>query len=465
MRFDTLPSVGDRARLPFGATVASIAACAIAVSSAGLGLAIAALLPATAHADAITYTDGGNVWIASPDGSVKKQLTTNGTPDGVRYFGPSQADDGRISVIFGAGLGKSSSPNIQVLSASGKLEKTGLLQMQTCGAFGANPSAFGYTRMSPGGDAILYDYICTNTGQAGDGTAGTRVYTAVTSGTSPGGAILEELRAPGGYLPTWLARKSGEFNDVLATDQYGRWIGTLSWQTPLEWTPDVWVVLGEGSTLGGASFSRTNNVFVYEIKAEDTGDYLIGAAKFDGDFAPGVQRLGECIIASSPESMNPSVSPDGSRVTWSDNEGAKVAPLTIPQDVIGRPCGGTVTTLSRTGANPVFSGAAAPTNGGGPGPNPSPGPNGGLTINGPTKATRAQVSKGLSFSTRCAKKCSVKATMSAGGKTVARASKKLKRKGTAKLKLKAKLAAGVTSVTVVVPSGGKSATRTVAVSG
>lgn len=432
--------------------VGRLGLCGQVLLAAALAAAIA---PAAAHADAITYTDGGNVWIASPDGSVKKQLTTNGTPDGVRYFGPSQADNGRISVIFAAGLGKSSSPNIQVLSSTGKLEKTGLLQMQTCGAFGAFPSAFGYTRISPDGEAILYDYICTNTGQAGGGTAGTRVYTAVTSGTSPGGAILEELRAPGGYLPTWLARKSGEFNDVLATDQYGRWIGTLSWKATLEWTPTF--IATEGFTLGGGSFSRTNNVFVYEITPEDTGEHVIGAVKLDGDFAIGSRSLGECIIASSPETMNPSVSPDGSRVTWSDKEGAKVAPLTIPQDAVGKSCGGTVTTLSRTGTDPVFSAAPAPTSGGGS--------TTGLSIKGPSKATRAQVSKGLSFSTRCAKKCSVKATMSAGGKTVARASKKLKRKGTAKLKLKAKLVAGVTSVTVVVSSGGKSATRTVAVSG
>ena len=430
-----------------------------------VGLVACAVLAsaAPALADSIAYTDGGNMWVASPDGSVKKQLTTNGDPDGARYFGPSQADNGRISVIFAAGLGKSSSPNIQVLSSSGKLEKTGLLQMQTCGAFGANPSAFGDTRMSPGGDAILYSYICTNTGQAGGGTAGTSVYTAVTSGTSPGGAILEELRAQGGYLPTWLARKSGEFNDVLATDQYGRWIGTLAWRTPLEWTPTFGAP--EGFTLGGGSFSRTNNVFVYEITPEDTGEHVIGAVKTAGDFAVGARSLGECIIASSPETMNPSVSPDGSRVAWSDNGGAKVATLSIPQDAVGKSCGGTVTTLSRTGINPVFSGAAAPTNGGGSGGGAGGGSTTALSVKGPSKATRSQVAKGLNFSTKCSKKCSVKATMSAGGKPVAQASKKLKRKGTAKLKLRAKLAAGTTSVTVVISSGSKSATRTVAISG
>lgn len=426
--------------------------CAFAVATALAAVAS----PAAAHADAIAYTDGGNVWVASPDGSVKKQLTTNGTPDGVRYFGPSQADNGRISVIFGAGVGKSSYPNIQVLSAEGKLEKTGLLQMQTCGAFGANPSAFGNTRMSPQGDAILYDYICTNTGQVGGGTAGTEVYTAVTSGTSPGGAIRDELRAAGGYLPTWLDRKNGEFNDVLATDQYGRWLGTLALRAPLEWTPAF--IANPGFTLGGGSFSRTNNVFVYEITADDIEDHLLGAVRLDGDLAPGVRSLGECIIASSPETMNPSVSPDGSRVAWSDNGGAKVATLTIPQDATGKPCGGdgSVTTLSRTGTNPVFSAATAPTSGGS---------KTALSVKGPSKATRAQVRKGLSFSTGCTKKCSVKATMSADGNTVARASKKLGRRGTAKLKLRATLAAGVTSVTVVISNGGKSATRTVTVSG
>ncbi|MFM9139751.1 MAG: hypothetical protein ACKOTH_04265, partial [Solirubrobacterales bacterium] len=127
---------------------------------------------------------------------------------------------------------------------------------------------------------------------------------------------------------------------------------------------------------------------------------------------------------------------------------------------------------SQAGKFPLFSAASAPKNGSGGdsgggsgGGGSGGGSTGGLSVKGPSKATLAKVAKGLSFSTRCSAKCTVKATMTAGGKAVARASKKLKRKGTASLKLKARLPAGTTSVTVVVTSGSKSATRTVPISG
>jgi hypothetical protein len=311
--------------------------------------------------------------------------------------------------------------------------------------------------MSPSGDAIAYDYICTNTGQAGGGSAGTEVYTAVTSGTSPGGAILEELRAARGYLPSWLPTKGGEFNDLLATDQYGRWLATLALSTPLEWTPVL--EANEGYSFGGASFSRTGNVLVYQVGPEGGEESALVAARLNGTISPAAQITGQCVVATANGSMTPSVSPDGKRVAWSDAGGAKMATIEIPSSVTTSQCAGNTTTISPTGIDPVFSGAASPTNGGGGG-----GSSTGLSIKGPAKATLAQVRKGLTFTTRCSKKCTVKGTMTTGGKTVARATARLKRKGTAKVRLKARLAATVTEVSVVVSSAGKSATRTIPVS-
>ena len=54
------------------------------LSSRPLKLALAALgaalaLPAAASASMITYIDAKNVWVAGPDGAIKRQLTTDGT--------------------------------------------------------------------------------------------------------------------------------------------------------------------------------------------------------------------------------------------------------------------------------------------------------------------------------------------------------------------------------------------------
>src|SRR6478736_2169199 len=60
----------------------------IALLLAGLAL------PATAHADPISYIKGGDVWIATPDGSNQTRITTSGA-----YKAASQGDDGTLVAI------------------------------------------------------------------------------------------------------------------------------------------------------------------------------------------------------------------------------------------------------------------------------------------------------------------------------------------------------------------------------
>lgn len=435
-----------------------------------LPLAVGLLLStaAPAGADAITYTEGGNVWIASPDGGVKKQLTTDGVPGGVRYYGPSQADNGTIAVIYGAGLGAGSGTQIQVLGADGAVQRTGPLQLRTCGAFGQLPTSFGATRIDPRGEVIAHEYMCTN---IGSGTAGTTVTTALTSAASPG-VIMDELRAVGSYRPSWLTTRApgAAANDMLLTDQYGRWLETLAWRLPLE-AVEV-VNANEGFVLSSASFSRTGNILAYAIGEESTDRSTVYAARMTGDLVPGVGVAAVCAVASSTEPMTPSVSPDGSRVAWSDDGGAKVAAVTVPAGANGEACPGTITTLAAGGINPVFSGAEAPTPPApnpapnpGPTPGPKPGPRSTLTVKGPTSATLAQIRKGLNFSTRCNGKCTVKGRMLVGNRQVAADTAKLKRKGTARMVLRAKLKKSVSSVLVVIVSGTGVSSRTVTVRG
>ena len=60
------------------------------------GLAVLLALPCRpVFAASLVYIKDGNVWIATPDGTTKRQVTTDGTPD-APYYSPSQADDGTI---------------------------------------------------------------------------------------------------------------------------------------------------------------------------------------------------------------------------------------------------------------------------------------------------------------------------------------------------------------------------------
>jgi hypothetical protein len=54
-------------------------------------LALLLLLPTAAHADSIVYRHGSDVWVAEPDGSGARQITSGGG-----YQSPTQANDGTI---------------------------------------------------------------------------------------------------------------------------------------------------------------------------------------------------------------------------------------------------------------------------------------------------------------------------------------------------------------------------------
>src|SRR4051812_46528740 len=84
-------------------------------------LAAAALLSllaaASAGASSVAYIDNNNVVLASPDGSKKLQLTTNGTAD-AKWSSPSQGPDGKTVAVMGAS--GTSSKVLYLFDASGK---------------------------------------------------------------------------------------------------------------------------------------------------------------------------------------------------------------------------------------------------------------------------------------------------------------------------------------------------------
>ena len=75
-----------RFRLDLAAVMAGLAAV----------LAVAAVAVPDARASSLVHTRQGNVWLANPDGSGARQLTTAGG-----YSSPSQADDGTIVALRG----------------------------------------------------------------------------------------------------------------------------------------------------------------------------------------------------------------------------------------------------------------------------------------------------------------------------------------------------------------------------
>ena len=66
-----------------------------------LSLALTLALAAPAAADSIVYVKDANVWVAQPDGTQARALTTDGTAQ-LPYASPSQADDGTVLAVRGS---------------------------------------------------------------------------------------------------------------------------------------------------------------------------------------------------------------------------------------------------------------------------------------------------------------------------------------------------------------------------
>jgi hypothetical protein len=117
---------------------------------AALAAAGALLAPAAAAADSIVYADQGDIWSMRPDGSGKVRLT-----DGGSWHSPTQADDGTIAAVRGAGP-------ITVMARDGRVLRT----ITTAPARSSNGGGFSGTPVdlsfSPDGSKIAYAYVGTS---------------------------------------------------------------------------------------------------------------------------------------------------------------------------------------------------------------------------------------------------------------------------------------------------------------
>lgn len=109
-----------------------------------LTLLLTLALAAPAAADSIVFVKDANVWVAQPDGSQARALTTDGTPQ-LPYGSPSQADDGTVLAVRGTRLYKLDRQGRQLAGFDSLLTKS------TGGAVGPFDA-----RISPDGTKFAY---------------------------------------------------------------------------------------------------------------------------------------------------------------------------------------------------------------------------------------------------------------------------------------------------------------------
>lgn len=110
-----------------------------------LSLLFTLALAAPAAADSLVYISGSNVWVARPDGSEARALTTDGTPQ-LPYGSPSQSDDGTTVAVRGTKLVRIDRQGNQVALKS-------LLTDKPANILASGPND---ARISPDGTKIAY---------------------------------------------------------------------------------------------------------------------------------------------------------------------------------------------------------------------------------------------------------------------------------------------------------------------
>jgi hypothetical protein len=333
----------------------------------------AAAFPAAAHADAITYLKGGQVWVAHADGSGARQFT-------VHQYGwawPSMADNGAVVVAGGlervdpSGTDTDGSSELYRFQGDGNQIGTftptyGSYSTPSCPTFPPRS-----VRVSPDGTKIVYSiYGC------GGGGYETSLWTpAGSTGLNfPGQSIGQQDH----WDPVWINNSRFTVSHVgppLFGDHWGEHLVTDGDNVGAGWYESAMdnrsaraVISRDGKEAvvffeDSASFTdgkpRNVDMWVYSNPSMP--------AAFNADFpspAAGCRFTLDASKLADIQDLSPTLSPDGTKVLYATSDGAVVRAL---GDVTSGCAGASAPVLLVPGAaQPFYSGgnvqagAAAP---------------------------------------------------------------------------------------------------------
>ena len=340
----------------------------------GLLLALPAAVPAGAAS--VAYIDNYNLWVSSPDGSQKFQMTQGGSEDASWNF-PSQGPDGTTVVSHRDTFeGGSKRPVLYRYGADGKLDIANVMP----------------------GNSVYRGYWLTFSDNQG-------AFPSDPQGQSDA------------YNPTFYGTR------VVSSDSGGNiFVQPDVPEAPFTNSDQGWIGHAEGYYLSRAEVSPAQNLVAIEwSRSADSAEGIV-IARHQGTVPSDIGDACDVPVAAASGSLT--FSPDGTQMAWKDAEGVKVSgvpnlaagtatcTLTAPPRVI-----------SASGSAPHFGGANVAamigSAGGGPGGGsggPGAGGSGGtggsggggpkaatLKVRLSGKATRAAFAKGLTIKVAAAR--------------------------------------------------------------
>jgi hypothetical protein len=389
------------------------------LATIGAAIAVAGIAPAAAQADALTYVDGHNVYVASADGAVKRQLTNDGH-GGSYYAFPSLDDAGNITTIKGA----STTRAIVVLRPDGSTAAINVMPWKTSTFGNIGPIA---ARVKPNtGSQVAYVYYRNHGPYSGYPNGGLEKRLAIVPPANPGLPTEPLIDQPGKDNPTWHGDKL-----VAASG------GQIVYETqPLQFQP--WLSDPTGS-LAGAEVSRAGDRVLVAYS-----DGRLALMAYQGGIPQG-QVTDGCFVpvGAAPEGgIDWALSPDGQRIAWADQAGLHVAATDPHPSAGGGPCAlREHVLLSGSGKDPAFSAAAPPSNGQQgnevkpPTGNDQGKPGVGPALTAPKATTTAALRRGLTVGIRVRAAGTVRGVLSHKG-TVAAGKAVAKRAGTVRMTLR-----------------------------
>ncbi|MCU0313602.1 MAG: hypothetical protein MUC84_06020, partial [Solirubrobacteraceae bacterium] len=447
------------------------------------------------------YIENGNVWLSSPDGAKKVQLTTSGTP-AKPWLGVAQAADGRTAAVFNNDPnGNARNQRIKVWDKLGNEIKDLTLQSKNPGSsLIARPIAF---EITDDGEVTANEFsYCGGVFPCGSLIRGTWYTTTnVEFGLTP------PFETSGARQGTFFGRR------LVFTDGSAVSVQRAP-NAPFTDDSDPWISPSAGFALKRADIPASGGKVALEVLTEAPAPgqpkNTISVLPYAGDAGTGaVDPANGCDLgapAASGNAHNVAWSPDGSQIAWRDEQGLKVAGAPVLPWPDPTPCSLSSPPVLITAApaddtpepkdastyftvsGPSFGGAdvgailAARTPPPPPAPAPAPGPapggptgTGGPAVTPPKAPTGAALAKGLALNVtstaagaitargtipaKLARRLGLPTTVATGRIGAQRAGQKLtlRLRLTAKARRKAKRLKGVT-LTVRITQGGKTTT-------